>query len=330
MNLIENKNDIIIGSNSNLSVENNVAIGLVAELANSLTPNTKRAYLADIKQFFNIKDINQLTIDQVRSVTVATANQYFLKLNEQGLSASTINRKLQALTKFYKICCRREVGIMDYNPFSSDEGTARLKTKRYSNTRSLVDDEVKKFMEVISEDKSILGLRNKIIMLMLATTGMRRAEIASLTVGQITKNMGVPVVEFMGKGFQERFVVIAEAIKTLIDQYIALRGLTYRDWSMPLFVSHSSNAKEVKAITTETIYQLVKKTAKKAGLDEESISPHCFRHTYITKSLELGCSIQDVQDRVGHADVGTTRRYDHTARIIKGNPANELASIYGI
>lgn len=323
------KNDLI-GRNTNFEMSPaQIPETLISQLAGSMTDNTRRAYMNDIQQFFNINNFKQLTVDMIRDVDVSSSNKYFMTLKDQGYANSTINRKLQALTKFYKFLCRREVGVMDYNPFSADEGSARLKVKKYSNTRSLTDDEVKTFMEVISEDKTIIGLRNKIILLLLATTGMRRTEIADLTIGQITKNMGSHVVEFEGKGNKERFVVIAEPIKVLIDRYLGIRELTYMDKSKPLFTSHSSNSKEDKCITSEVIYQLIKKIAKQANLDADSISPHCFRHTYITKSIQLGCDIIDIQDRVGHADLGTTRRYDHTLRIIENNPADNLAKIYG-
>jgi site-specific recombinase XerD len=309
-----------------VNMENKLPSGHIVEFAGTLTQNTKRAYMGDIVQFFNIKDVSELTIDMVQSVTPSMVNQYIESLLEQGKSPSTINRKMQALSKFYKFLCKRNVGIMDYNPFSSDEGAARFKTKRYSNTRALTDDEVQKIIQTISEDQSILGIRNKIIVLLLATTGMRRGEIAKLKIGDIIMYQENHVIEIMGKGRKERFVVIAKAIKQYIDRYLQLRRLTYMDKDEPLFVSHSSNSEGGTAITAQTVYNKIKKIAKKTGIEANSISPHCFRHTYITNSLEMGCDIEDVQDRVGHADIGSTRRYDHTHRIIKNNPADELAN----
>lgn len=321
MNELNNRNEIII--NENTGLQNHIV-----ELAGSLSKSTKRAYLNDIKQFFGINDFSELTINMVRNVNVATSNRYFEKMVKLGYAEATINRKMQALSKFYKFMGRREVGVMNYNPFSSDEGSGRLKTKRYSNTRALTDNEVKSIMSIISQDRSILGLRNKIMVLLLATTGMRRQELAKLKIDNIGINMGKHVIEYIAKGGKPMYIVIAKTIKTYIDHYIQLRGLTYMDKDQPLLISHSSNADPTKHISTETIYQTIKKVANKAGLEADSISPHCFRHTYITKSLDMGCTIEDVQDRVGHADISTTRRYDHTRRIINNNPADEMAQLY--
>lgn len=320
--LIEKPEQIIITNNVNA-----VSPKHIIELSGVMTPNTKRAYLADIRAFFEIKDFSELTTNMVAKITVSKVNKYFQNLSDEGYSPATINRKLQALSKFYKYMSRREVGIIDYNPFSSDEGAMRFKAKNYSNTRSLTDDEVRSIMETLGKDKSILGIRNKIIVLILATTGLRRSEIAEMRVGQITTMDGQAIIEVVGKGNKERFVVIAKGIKDLIDTYLGLRGLSYQDKQKALFVSHSQN-KLAGMITAQTIYNTIKEVAGKAGLEAGSISPHCFRHTYVTKSLDMGCPLEDVQDRVGHSDISTTRRYDHTRRMLKGNPADAMMDIY--
>lgn len=324
--IIERKNQIIISN-----VVNQVPTHHITELAGSLGENTKRAYLSDIKQFFGISDFAELTIDMVAKIRVSHVNRYFQKLDEEGKSPSTINRKLQALSKFYKFMARKEIGIVEYNPFSSEEGAMRFKSKNYSNTRSLQDEEVRAIMEVITKDNSILGIRNQLLILLLATTGMRREELVSLKIGDIKKSDGKDLFEFVGKGKKERLVVIAKSIMLLIEKYLSMREVTLGDKSLPLFISHSTRNNNIvsnTAITTQSIYNLVKKVANEAGIDASSVSPHCFRHTYVTRSLEMGVPLTDIQDRVGHADISTTKRYAHTKRILEGNPADALADIY--
>lgn len=324
--IIEGKNQIVISN-----VINQVPTYHITELAGSLSDNTKRAYLADIRQFFGIRDFAELTIDMVARTKVSHVNRYFKRLAEEGLSPSTINRKLQALSKFYKFMARREVGIVEYNPFSSDEGAMRFKSKNYSNTRSLQDEEVRAIMEIITKDNSILGIRNQILILMLATTGMRRDELATLKIGYLKKSDGKDLIEFTGKGNKERMVVIAKSIRELIGKYLDMRGVTLSDKNLPMFVSHSTrnnNIASSTSITTQSIYNLVKKVAGEAGVDAESVSPHCFRHTYVTRSLEMGVPLDTIQDRVGHSDISTTKRYAHTKKILEDNPADALADLY--
>lgn len=299
----------------------------IDELSKQLTKNTKKAYINDIKDFFGIKNTKDLTIEMVRNVTVTDANIFAEQLYEKGLSTSTINRKLQALSKFYSLLMRRDIRLVEYNPFDPKEGAVRFKINSYSKSKTLTKEDIELMLKELNSDKSIIGLRNRIILYLLLTTGMRRDEIANIRIGQIKQTQGKYIIEFTGKGRKERFVVLAKEIKQMIDEYLNKRGISYNDKDLPLFISHSTNADPTKPITTETIYQLIKSLSKKAGLDE-SISPHDFRHTYVTQSIEMGIPLETIQDRVGHSDIKTTRRYDHTLRIIKDNPADAILEIY--
>lgn len=299
------------------------------QLSSNLSPSTRRSYIGDIKQFFGVKEPSEITIGMVQGVTVDTVNEYAEHLFNMGMANSTINRKLQALSKFYNLLMRRDIRAVEYNPFDTTEGAHRFKSTEYSKGKELDDEEVIAMVRVANQYTDMSGLRNKIILYLLLTTGMRREEIASLEIGQIAKTQGRHIISFIGKGRKERFVVLSDNIKDMIDEYLELRGLTYKDKDSPLFISHASNADSTKSITPETIYQMVKKLAKEAGIDE-SISPHDFRHTYTTKSLDMGCALEDVQDRLGHSDIKTTRRYDHTRRILKDNPADSIMELYTI
>lgn len=311
------------------------ALGQQAELyTKSLTENTRRAYVKDVCDFFGVTELNKVTVDQVTSVNVSSAMEFRDRLQGEGKALSTINRKLTSLSAFYSFLCRYEVGIMQYNPFSSKEGLSRMaQSKRYSNTRCLTVEEVQKLVRVTLEGTDIEAIRNRIIVLLLATTGMRRAEITSIKIGKIRMSHGKDIIEIRGKGDKERIVVISPTIKVMIDKYVQLRGLSYDNKEHYLLASHTSNVdhfKEVgaspKPITTQAVYNVIKKVADRAGIHADDVSPHCLRHTWFTEALESGLPIQDVADMGGHSDLSTTRRYDHTKRVISNNPADMLAN----
>lgn len=304
----------------------------------SLSENTRRAYLADIKEFFGIDNLSDLSIERIRSVNTATAQEYREVLLSKGRAESTINRKLTSLSAFYSFLCRHEIGIMSYNPFSPKEGVKRVKqNKRYSNTRCLTQKEVRSLVKVTMQETSDEGsrnqlesIRNRIIILLLATTGMRRAELVSIKLGQFKRTHGKDVIEIKGKGDKERMVVISTTIKVLIDNYIEMRGLTYQNRDRYLLASHTSNSDhfDKEGITPQTIYRVVKSVAEKAGVDAEDISPHSLRHTFVTEALDMGYRFEDVADMVGHADTSTTRRYDHSKRVVIDNPADRLSKMF--
>jgi site-specific recombinase XerD len=290
-----------------------------------LSYNTRRAYVQDICQFFDVQELKDISLIDIRRVNIATANLYREDLRKQGYALSTINRKLTSMSKFFSILSRRDIGIIEYNPFDSKEGTVRMKqNKRYSNTRCLSTEEVKSLVKVTNGD-TLKAIRDRIIVLLLATTGMRREEIVTIKLGNFKRTMGKDVIEIIGKGDKERLIVLSGTIKTLIDKYIAMRGLTYKNGDSYLLTNHSTNGyKDRGQLSDQAIYNVVKSIADRAGLDASDIHPHCLRHTFITEALELGCKLEDVADMAGHSDLSTTRRYDHTNRVINNNPAEKL------
>ena len=196
-------NNILVQGNTQLATVN------VEEMfTNTLGKETKRAYVQAIKEFFG-KDLCNITIEDMQAVTPEMANKYAMNLLNNGLKRTSINRKLSALHSFYKFLCRRSVGIMTYNPFDSDEGCIRFKNaqKNYIAKRALVADEVKTMFDLAKMDNSIIGVRDLLVLELLATTGMRRAEVCEIKIGDIQLTQGVYAINIVGKGNKERIIV---------------------------------------------------------------------------------------------------------------------------
>lgn len=305
---------------------------------NTLTPMTKKNYMSTIKSFFNVESLDQITIPMLQSVTPEIANLWANKQLEDGVAKSTINNKLSGLQNFYKFLCRRSIGIMTYNPFSTEEGCIRFKntTKNYSDKRALAPHEITRLLRSVDTENAkgnnkIIAYRDLVVLQILTTAGLRRAELAGVKIGDIKMNQGKYTIEVLGKGNKSRFMVLATPVKHTIDAYLQLRGVGYQDKSLPLIISHSSNADPTSHVDTMTIYRIVKKYADKAGLDAESIAPHNLRHTFATTAYgELGVSKDQLQDLLGHVSSSTTSRYIHSSDMIKSSPANDLASMYEI
>lgn len=300
---------------------------------NTLTPITKMNYVSTIKEFFGVSDLSQITIEQIQSVTPDIANQYAHKLLAEGNAKSTINRKLSALHNFYKFLCRRNVGVMSYNPLSTDEGCIRFRnaTKDYSDKRVLNQEEVVKLFKSAAKEGGILGKRDLLVLQLLATTGMRRAELCGIKIGDITTMSGKHIAQITGKGDKSRVIVIAEHVYELIKEYLNIRGVSMKDKELPLIISHSSNADPTKHVDTTTIYRIVKKHADRAGIDADTISPHCIRATFATTAYaELGADKDTLQELMGHTSVSTTSRYIKAVKMLDNSPAEKLANMYDI
>ena len=317
-------NNILIQKNTQLTTVN------VEEMfTNTLGKETKRAYVQAIKEFFG-KDLCNITIEDMQAVTPEMANKYAMNLLNNGLKRTSINRKLSALHSFYKFLCRRSVGIMTYNPFDSDEGCIRFKNaqKNYIAKRALVTDEVKTMFDLAKMDNSIIGVRDLLVLELLATTGMRRAEICEIKIGDIQFTQGVYAINIVGKGNKERIIVASNEVMGIINKYMNMRGITMKDKDEYLLVSHANRKSGSGKVSTNMIYRIVKHYAELADIDPDTISPHTLRHTFATQCIGMGTPIQDVQQLMGHASINTTELYNHSFNIINNNPAEKLTSMY--
>ena len=317
-------NNILVQENTQLETVN------VEEMfTNTLGKETKRAYVQAIKEFFD-KDLCNITIEDMQAVTPEMANKYAMNLLNNGLKRTSINRKLSALHSFYKFLCRRSVGIMTYNPFDSDEGCIRFKNaqKNYIAKRALVADEVKTMFDLAKMDNSIIGVRDLLVLELLATTGMRRAEICEIKIGDIQLTQGVYAINIVGKGNKERVIVASNEVMGIINKYMNMRGITMKDKDEYLLVSHANRKSGSGKVSTNMIYRIVKHYAELADIDPDTISPHTLRHTFATQCIGMGTPIQDVQQLMGHASINTTELYNHSFNIINNNPAEKLTSMY--
>lgn len=293
---------------------------------NTLKDKTKIVYLSAIAEFFGVKDLNDITIERMQEVTPETANAWAVSLLESGLKKSTINKKMSGMKNFYKFLCRRHVGIMTYNPFDTDEGAIRYKNTNpnYSTSKTLTPEDVSTMIAVAASGRGIIGLRNKIIIEVLWSTGMRREELASMTIGDI-KSTSIDgkkchVFEIIGKGDKKRSAVIEESVYADIVEYVEKRCLTMKDKGEPLFISHSVNADKTKRMTHSTIYKVVKDVAKKAGLNPDDIHPHTFRHSFATTVHKLkGLDEKELRDLMGHSSCNTTYRYIHSVDMMENS-----------
>lgn len=304
----------------------------------TLSESTKRTYMSDIKQFFGVEDFRDITIDMIQSVDTDMANSWALMMGNMKLKPSTINKKMASLKSFYKFLCRRNVGIMAYNPFSTEEGAVRRKNaiSSYAKNKSLSDYEVETLFAAIpyKADRDIYRLqyaRDYIILEFLLLTGCRREELVKIKLGDFMVADNKHVVRIIGKGEKERLLIIPDSLYSKIVKYVHMRKLSMNDYDEP-FVTRHQYQRGIRTrglwMSTTSINIIVNKYAEKAGLDTSKVTPHALRHTFCTESLRAGAKLEDVQDLMGHSKIDTTRRYDHINRTIEHSTSDALMNKY--
>ena len=287
----------------------------------TLTKNTKRTYTAYVRDFFCVFNLSDITPEMINCVTVETANAYIQDQKNKGLSNSTVNIKISALRNFYNFLTRRDVKIAEYNPFDTKEGCKRLKTQKdFSRTYCATEDDAAKMIAACTED-TIVNMRNKIVVVLFATTGMRREEIANITIGDISTYNDTYLILIHGKGNKERYCVLPDDLFVLIENYLETRGIGWKDQEKYLLVSHAPNYIEDK-MSLVTVHNIIKKTAKLAKVDDTKISCHSMRRFYATESFEMGTSIYDLKEQLGHTKIETTQAYLYHTNIVKTSKTN--------
>ncbi|MFA5926727.1 MAG: site-specific tyrosine recombinase/integron integrase [Patescibacteria group bacterium] len=160
------------------------------------------------------------------------------------------------------------------------------------------------------DTSKLVGLRDRAILAVLFSTGMRVSELVSLDLDDINLESGEIAV--LGKGRKLRVVFLSGEAKQWLEQYIKNRGFTKPEegslsgkTSEPLFISPKNDR-----ISVRTVQRIVERCAKKAGVLKH-VSPHTLRHSFATDLLMAGADIRSVQSLLGHSSITTTQVYTH-------------------
>lgn len=157
--------------------------------------------------------------------------------------------------------------------------------------------------------KTPQGLRDKAILELLFSTGLRVSELCSLSQDDI--DMTREEFSVRGKGDKVRVVFLSDAAKNAIKVYVKSR----KDMDEALFVQYGKNIKNIRGsqtlrLTARSVERLVKRYAIKAGITRK-VTPHVVRHSFATDLLQNGADLRSVQALLGHANIATTQIYTH-------------------
>lgn len=225
------------------------------------------------------------------NITGEIVRQYRLYLNRQGLRKKTQNYYLIALRNFLKYLTR--MGIESLSPERIE--LAKIGERQIDLISS---EELRRLLESSSAE-DIKSLRNKAILELLFSTGLRVSELCSLNREDI--DLKKDEFSIRGKGDKIRLVFLSGAAKSALKNYLDKRT----DIEESLFVSLKNSR-----LTPRSIERIVQKCAIKAGISKK-VSPHIIRHCFATDLLEAGADLRSVQALLGHSSITTTQIYTH-------------------
>ncbi len=249
---------------------------------------------------------------ELGKIDLPLVKNYRLHLNRleprpnEPLSIKTQNYHIIALRAFLKYCAKQDWATLAAEKIELGKIPER-------SVEYLTREELERLFEAI-DPSSIIGLRNRAILEMLYSTGLRISELVGLDKKQVNLDRGE--FQVRGKGRKLRIVFLSERAKGWIADYLAQRGDDFE----PLFLNHKRTREgkseaektrgEHRRLTAYTIQEMVRKTAYAAGIVKK-VTPHVLRHSFATELLVNGADIRSVQDLLGHASITTTQIYTH-------------------
>jgi integrase/recombinase XerC len=257
--------------------------------------NTLTAYQSDLLQFSKFcKDrFDLLSVKQAQEHMV---REWLAKLKSSGFSNRSINRKKSSLSAFFKY-----TQLVDAS--ASNPAAALSSLKIRMRTAQFVPESDMKRHDAAPEDQFIL-LRNYLVVEFLYQTGMRRAEILSLTRSHF--DLGRQTVKFTGKGNKERIIPLAPGLTQLIERYYQLKEKLFPG-STGFIVSRSG-----KPLSATSLHNIVVRELG-ALTTLEKRSPHVLRHTFATHLLNNGAPLIAVKELLGHSSLAATQVYTHNS-----------------
>ena len=231
------------------------------------------------------------------------------KLSIASLSSSTINTRISALKSYYKFLMQRR--YVEVNPVEYVE-CPKVKNKEKI---PLTGEQVRAMIAKTS------NVRMEAFIMALATTGMRIAELASVTIDDYNNRVGNTII-ITGKGDKERRVTFPDEAIACIDKYIWSERSIHaaKTGTNLLFVSNQGTA-----LAAGNMGAQLKKIAKEAGIPQwDKVCNHLLRTTCATLALRNGVELPTIQKMLGHSDISTTTRY---AKIADETVANAMATM---
>ncbi len=257
-------------------------------------------YLRRFFDFSKIKKPADITEEQVRNFRLHLNRQPGIVLGGkvESMKRRTQNYYLIALRAFLKFLRKREVSALSPEKIELAKVSERAPD-------FITDEELRRLLDA-PDNKTLEGKRDRAILELLFSTGLRISELCSLDIDDI--DLKREEFSVRGKGEKVRVVFLSKTSKQTLADYLKTR----KDLDGAMFVRCGNRVKNKSdlRLSVRTVQRMIKRRAIEAGITKK-VTPHVIRHSFATDLLTNGADLRSVQTLLGHANIGTTQIYTH-------------------
>ncbi|AOW16897.1 integrase [Polaribacter vadi] len=259
--------------------------------------NTITAYKNDLISFrdFLLLEYNQ---DNLLEVHYPQIRNWIVSLVDADISNRTINRKVSSLKSFYKYLQISEQIVI--NPLSKHKALKIAKKVQIPFTAK----EINSVIENIGQESSFTSIRNKLIVELFYSTGIRRTELINIKENNISFSNGT--IKVLGKRNKERFVPLLKSVSVTLKSYLEIKK-KYTQNLEELFITENGNK-----IYETLVYRIINSYFSQVSSKVKK-SPHILRHSFATHLLNEGANLNSVKELLGHSSLASTQVYTHNS-----------------
>jgi integrase/recombinase XerC len=263
------------------------------EIEKNYSSNTIEAYRNDLNVFsrflndeFDVNNINNTNYSYVRSWIVDLVNK--------GVSNRSINRKITSLNSYFKFILK--IGLINENPITNHKA---LKTQKKIQL-PFSENEMFNVLDLDNFEDNFTGARDRLIIDLFYTTGIRRIELIQLIISDV--NINNKHIKVLGKRNRERIIPLIDSTIEILNKYLLYRE-ELKSHNTFLFITIKG-----KQVYEKLIYRIINKYFDTISTKVKK-SPHIIRHSFATHLLNNGADLNSVKDLLGHSSLAATQVY---------------------
>lgn len=282
---------------------------------------TLKSYSEDLEAWFDYTfELHRKRVPPIRNIHSPEIRGYLAAMNGAGYAKTTVARRMASLRTFFRFAQRQ--GWCGENPASS----VRNPKIGRSLPVFLSTSEIERLLDA-PKQTNWQGLRNRAILEVIYSAGLRVGELVEINTGDLTLNEGMVLVR--GKGMKERYCFLGSYAVDALRVWLKLRPEILKRCKRPQEGDPVFLGSTGMRITARSVERMVDKYIRETGLNQK-ISPHSLRHSFATHLLNAGADIRAIQELLGHKNLVTTQIYTHVSTeamrevYLKAHPRSRL------